>query len=109
MNMKENYLIAVFLDMSLMEGGWFDYKNVFGGNRLHRELRFHYDWNWLMKAVDKCYESGAEGNEVGDITHALLDCDRKETHKAVVSFIRENTDIEKIWNLRNADMDSDLN
>ena len=53
-------------------------------------LEYHTSWDWLMPVVGKCYESGAEENEVGDITHALLDCDRKETYNAVVEFIKQH-------------------
>jgi len=50
----------------------------------------NYDssWEWLMKAVKECFENGAEGNEIGDITHGLLDCNREATYDAVVVFIK---------------------
>lgn len=107
--MKENKLIAEFMGMSLGRDGWFDYEGVLGDNKCYLDLEFHESWDWLMPVVDKCYESGGEENEVGDITHALLDCDRKETYNAVVRFIRENTDTERMMKIRIADMDSDLN
>ncbi len=97
------------MGMSLMQNGWFDYEGVLGENESYLDLKFHTSWDWLMPVVEKCYESGAEEDEVGDITHALLDCDIKETYKAVVGFIRENTDTERMMKIRIADMDSDLN
>lgn len=52
-------------------------------------MQYKYSWNWLMPVVDSCYHNGADENEVGDITHALLDCDRDNTYKAVVEFIKQ--------------------
>ncbi len=53
------------------------------------EMEFYECWNWLIPVVKKCWKSGAEEDEVGDITHAYLDCDRKETYNAVVEFIKQ--------------------
>jgi len=52
-------------------------------------MEYHTSWDWLMPVVDSCYHNGADENEVGDITHALLDCDRDNTYKAVVEFIKQ--------------------
>ena len=53
-------------------------------------LEYDTSWDWLMPVVNKCRkEIGAEENEVGDITHALLDGDRKEIYNAVVEFIKQ--------------------
>lgn len=85
--MKDNKLIAEFMGIryeenkNSHESSWAYYEDC--------ELEYHTSWDWLMPVVEKCYESGAEENEVGDITHALLDCDRKETYNAVVEFIKE--------------------
>jgi len=87
--MKENKLIAEFMGLCPLSRSGFisDKKQEYYGSL--SDLQYHTSWDWLMPVVDKCYESGAEENEVGDITHALLDCDRKETHKAVVEFIKQ--------------------
>jgi hypothetical protein len=53
------------------------------------DMQFHTSWDWLMPVVETCYHNGADGNEIGDITHALLDCDIDHTYKAVVKFINE--------------------
>jgi len=53
------------------------------------ELQFHESWDWLMPVVETCYHNGAEEQEIGDITHALLDCDLKNLYDAVVEFIKE--------------------
>ena len=72
--MRDNKLIAEFMGLE-----YGDYITP----------HYHCNWNELMPVVEKCYESGTEENEVGDITHALLDCDIDETHKAVVEFINQ--------------------
>ena len=97
------------MGMYLGRDGWLDYEGVLGDNKCYLDLKFHESWDWLIPVVEKCYETGAEENEVGDITHALLDCDIDKTYKAVVEFIRENTDTERMMKIRIADMDSDLN
>ena len=50
---------------------------------------YNTSWDWLMPVVETCYHNGADGDEIGDITHALLDCDMDQTYKAVVKFINE--------------------
>jgi hypothetical protein len=54
-------------------------------------MRFHKSWDWLMPVIEKCYDEAAEEfdaeEEIGDITHALLDCDINETYKAVLRFL----------------------
>ena len=52
------------------------------------ELSYEVSWDWLMPVVKYCYQS-TTAIVVGDITHGLLDCDIKSTHKAVVEFIKE--------------------
>ena len=56
---------------------------------LPHELQYHTSWDWLMPVVETCYHNGADGDEIGDITHGLLDCDMDQTYKAVVKFINE--------------------
>ena len=51
--------------------------------------KYNISWNWLMPVVEMCYHNGAEEKEVGDITHALLDCNIDATYKAVVNFIKQ--------------------
>ena len=93
--MKDNKLIAEFMGLST---------EVFKPSRItnyyHREynsgtwyeedeLSYNVSWDWLMPVVEKCYDNGADENEVGDITHALLDCDIDHTYRAVVEFINQ--------------------
>jgi hypothetical protein len=102
--MNDNKLIAEFMGLSIKQGVSYytDQDDMFfmGIEVEEPYLPFDEDWNWLMAVVGKCYESGAEENEVGDITHALLDCDIKETYNAVVEFIKQHNK-EKSWNTIN--------
>jgi hypothetical protein len=54
------------------------------------ELKYHTSWDWLMPVVDSIYNTGMDEqttNEIGDVTHALLDINIQSTHDAVISFI----------------------
>jgi len=94
--MKDNRLIAEFMGMQHTDIGWYDSENVMseyacqmvGGNTFE-ELQYDRSWDWLMPVVETCYHNGAEEQEIGDITHALLDCDLKNLYDAVVEFIKE--------------------
>ena len=92
--MKDNKLIAEFMGLptevfksritnyyhrEYNSGTWYE----------EHELSYNVSWDWLMPVVEKCYDNGADENEVGDITHALLDCDIDHTHRAVVEFINQ--------------------
>jgi hypothetical protein len=63
----------------------YDFEHTDGGLPLGD---FSNSWDWLMPVVRECFENGAEGNEIGDITHGLLDCDIDATYKGVVQFIK---------------------
>ena len=52
------------------------------------EMEYHTSWDWLMPVVNECYHNGAD-EEVGDITHGLLDCDIGHTYEAIVEFIKQ--------------------
>jgi len=76
--LKQNELIAEFMSMEdHQEMGEYVTPN------------YHKSWDWLMPVVETCYHNGADGNEIGDITHALLDCDIDHTYQAVVEFITD--------------------
>jgi hypothetical protein len=76
--MKENKLIAEFMSME-------DYQEM--GEYV--TPNYHTSWDWLMPVVEKCYHNGSDENEVGDITHALLDCDINHTYRSVAEFIKQ--------------------
>jgi hypothetical protein len=89
-----NIIIAVFMglvyrksfypEMQPNKIGWY-YSN---GHAYNGKLRYNKDWNELMKVVQSAYDTDIEGNIIGDITHALVDCDREKTYEAVVEFIK---------------------
>ncbi len=47
----ENELIAEFMGWKYAASKWFDPKGVG-----HKELRFHFSWNWLMPVVAEIEE-----------------------------------------------------
>ena len=57
---------------------------------VYEQAQYHLSWDWLMPVVEKCYHNGAEENEIGNITHALLDCNRDHLYISVVEFINEH-------------------
>ena len=75
--MKDNKLIAEFMGFVYVPEDALDYSK---------------SWDWLMPVVQKCYESGAEGDCIGDITMYLTDVDIQSTYKAVVKFIKTYSD-----------------
>lgn len=57
----------------------------------HIHTKFHSSWDWLMPVVNEVYNTGLDEqttNEIGDITHALLDVNINAVHEAVVKFIQ---------------------
>ena len=50
-------------------------------------MSYHTSWDWLMPVVQKCYESGAEGEHIGDITMHLTEGNLEGTYRAVVAYI----------------------
>ena len=126
--MNNNYLIAEFMGMCGEGVGWFDYEDFLGDKKVYLDLKFHESWDWLMPVVEKIEEQHGcdftasrrratrtyDANFMDEVNNYVVyveDCkDRKEaTYKAVVRFIRENTDTERMMKIRIADMDSDLN
>ena len=89
--MKSNKLIAEFMGLETSDGCYFEHLTKEGNRELthHILLEYHTSWDWLMPVVETCYHNGAEENEVGDITHALLDCNRDHLYISVVEFINQ--------------------
>ena len=77
--MKDNKLIAEFMGVG-------KHYEAQSSNQFNQ---YHQSWDWLMPVVEKCYHNGAEENEIGDITHALLDCNIDHTYISVVQFIKQ--------------------
>jgi len=84
--MNKNKLIAEFMGMkysderSFNDGEW--------THSIKSLSKFETSWDWLMPVVEMCYHNGADSNEIGDITHALLDINIEATHQAVIKFIK---------------------
>jgi len=91
--MKDNKLIAEFMGMNYGDPN--DNSVMIQmtpqGNEVVPidSMKYHLSWDWLMPVVETCYHNGAEENEIGDITHALLNCDINYTYKALLQFINE--------------------
>tara|TARA_B100001093_G_C26676541_1_gene948533 strand:+ start:296 stop:562 length:267 start_codon:yes stop_codon:yes gene_type:complete len=83
--MKHNKLIADFMGAEWHKE-FFKEVCIISPSNIH--YKFHESWDWLMPVVRECFENGAEGNEIGDITHGLLDCDIDATYKGIVQFIK---------------------
>jgi len=90
--MNDNKLIAEFMG----RGGTFNHDETMICTGIYPDtmtlMKYHTSWDWLMPVVQKCYESGAEGDCIGDITMYLTDVDIQSTYKAVVKFIKTYSD-----------------
>jgi hypothetical protein len=92
---ENNRLIAEFMGMQETKIGWYDAEeNLSLGytyfDNTFDELLFNKSWDWLMPVVDAIYNIDIDEqatNEIGDITHALLDVNINAVHEAVVNFI----------------------
>tara|TARA_R100000664_G_scaffold10180_1_gene16872 strand:- start:6350 stop:6706 length:357 start_codon:yes stop_codon:yes gene_type:complete len=84
-------LLTKGLDASCVEDEIAHYEDRYGSANIEAvETPLDYKcWTELMPVVETCYHNGAEEQEIGDITHALLDCDMKNLYEAVVEFIKE--------------------
>jgi hypothetical protein len=56
------------------------------------KLRFHYDWNWLIAVVDKCFQEEGKHYMIND---ALLTINIEEVYDAVVKFIEEYNKVKR--------------
>jgi hypothetical protein len=85
--MNQNKKIAEFMDLRFENNQY--YKPTYHSGRwlTESELAYHKSWDWLMPVVQRCYESGAEGECIGDITMHLTDGSIEGTYRAVVEYI----------------------
>jgi len=94
--MKENRLIAEFMDMTTSENdkSMMIFKTPNGNDIIHLdELKYHTSWDWLMPVAQKCrLESRCEYDEDdnwNEIHWSLEECNLDKTYKAAVQFINE--------------------
>jgi len=88
---NNNKLIAEFLGIQIEEGQERIYINGLGTELI--EYTFNTDWNWLMKAVEKCLTKldtyNVTTNEhYNNIHDSLWSINITEVYKAVVEFIK---------------------
>ena len=89
---EKNGMIANFMGFQYTSIGWYDAEESLNlkGDNTFDELKFDTDWNWLMPVVEAIYNTGLDEqntNEIGDVTHALLDVNINAVHEAVINFI----------------------
>jgi hypothetical protein len=86
--MKNNKLIAEFMDIEFNKGTFYDMGyDVFSDGNLYRihELKYHESWDWLMPVVEKIYSLDADIDFFGSINF-------EATYKEVLEFIKEYND-----------------
>ena len=94
--MKDNKLIAEFMGMTAnSDAGILNYGF---NNSWYEEHELSYDISWDCSVCGfasehadfpDVYIGSSDPQSVGDITHALLDCDMDSTYREVVEFIKK--------------------
>ena len=87
-----NGLIADFMGLVVSDSA--NYTSELHTN-VDVDLKYHTSWDWLMPVVQRCYDSGAEGEHIGDITMHLTDGNIEGTYRAVVAYI-EGLSVESV-------------
>ena len=93
---NNNKLIAEFLGFQQTNIGWYDSEEVLlrtERDNTFDDLKFDTDWNWLMKAVEKCLTKldtyNITTNEhYNNIHDSLWSINITEVYNAVVEFIK---------------------
>ena len=91
--MEDNKLIAEFLGFQQTNIGWYDTEEVLLRTEIDNtfdNLKFHTDWNWLMKVVEKIDEvCGIDLHEWDEhINNALCSKSLHTTYNACIEFIK---------------------
>lgn len=95
---EKNAMIAEFMGLKFKNDG--DYISelkemiangiYFEQGYMTSQLKYHISWDWLMPVVESIYNTGMDEqttNEIGDITHALIDINLDEVYYNVCRFI----------------------
>ena len=85
--MNQNKLIAEFMGLRFENNEYYIPAYNSGEWFTESELAYHKSWDSLMPVVQRCYESGADGEHIGDITMHLTDGNIEGTYRAVVAYI----------------------
>jgi hypothetical protein len=101
---ENNRLIAEFLEFQQTNIGWYDTEEVLlrtERDNTFDDLKFHTDWNWLMKVVDKiegynygatlfiiederCHVNTQNGFEIDSVGHTKIEA----VYNACVEFVK---------------------
>ena len=93
--MKDNKLIAEFMQLETTEFSPNNILNYKHGDAWFEEHELSYDvsWDWLMPVAEKCLttDEPSDGQHYF-INDALLTCNIEEVYKAVVEFVKQYND-----------------
>jgi hypothetical protein len=87
---ENNKIIAEFIDIIFDANRHKPYEDVNGWR--YEDLKFHSDWNWLMKVVEKIFKDFYKINPCPiylkiNIENALNEVDIESVYNACVEFI----------------------
>tara|TARA_B110000503_G_C7092669_1_gene390117 strand:- start:946 stop:1353 length:408 start_codon:yes stop_codon:yes gene_type:complete len=112
--MKGNKLIAEFMGYKVIDKpkvvngeNFFEYIDENGKyTYCNSLLRYNDQWNWLMPVAKKCInpEDNTEGWD--NLAVALTTCNIDEVYQAVVEFIKEHNEINRLVGLSKYTCDS---
>jgi len=85
--MNQNKKIAEFMELRFENNQYHTPTHNSGEWLNESELQYHTSWDWLMPVAQRCYDSGAEGQCIGDITMHLTEGNLEGTYRAVVEYI----------------------
>ena len=83
-----NRLIAEFMGMEWFKNYWIIDNDV---TRTLRDLKYHYDWNWLMEVVEKItheFPDYDDTDEMESILDTLTTCNLEHLWLVTVEFIK---------------------
>jgi len=91
--MKDNKLIAEFMQLETAEFSPNNILNYKHGDAWFEEHELSYDvsWDWLMPVVIECFNRFSNTDTIDHmrLNDALLTCNINELHEAVVDFIKQ--------------------
>ncbi len=86
--MKNNKLIAEFMGVG----------KLYEAQSSNQWNQYHSDWNKLMPVVNKCMQTGENTDEWDALYDALSTVNKTNTHEAVVEFIKQYNENERLNN-----------